>query len=70
MSYHCDTPRKTHLSHVDPSLLLGYYFTSLTTFDEFLSSIADVKFPLFSVMEQDLAVHGDDFDVESLNESL
>ncbi|KAJ2962990.1 hypothetical protein NQZ79_g1999 [Umbelopsis isabellina] len=42
-TYHCSIPRKVHISHLDPSMLLGFYCRTEADFDELCNSIAKIN---------------------------
>ncbi|KAI9252413.1 hypothetical protein BDA99DRAFT_521030 [Phascolomyces articulosus] len=51
-TYHCTIPRKIHISHLDPSMLLGFYCRTRQEFDDFcdhISQIATVHTPIFTI---------------------
>ena len=41
-TYHCTMPRKTHISHLDPSMLLGFYCRTEQEFNDFCDHINQV----------------------------
>ncbi|RUS14181.1 hypothetical protein BC937DRAFT_94223 [Endogone sp. FLAS-F59071] len=51
-TYHCDVPRKIHISHLDPSMLLGFYCKTRTDFDAFCARVAKKHTPIFTIDEQ------------------
>ncbi|RUP42759.1 hypothetical protein BC936DRAFT_138119 [Jimgerdemannia flammicorona] len=77
-TYHCDTPRKIHISHLDPSMLLGFYCRTRGEFDDFCARVMKVakKYtPIFTIDEQapeydDDVRSEDDFGVLSGEEGL
>jgi len=42
-SYHCSIPRKVHISHLDPSMLLGFYCRTEADFNSFCGSLAEIN---------------------------
>ena len=42
-TYHCTIPRKIHISHLDPSMLLGFYCRTREEFNDFCDYITQVN---------------------------
>lgn len=42
-TYHCTIPRKIHISHLDPSMLLGFYCKTEQEFNAFCERINSVS---------------------------
>ncbi|KAI8577509.1 hypothetical protein K450DRAFT_252018 [Umbelopsis ramanniana AG] len=56
-SYHCSIPRKIHISHLDPSMLLGFYCRTEDDFNNFCDTLSKInqmykKAPLLTVDEE------------------
>ncbi|KAG2219552.1 hypothetical protein INT45_013211 [Circinella minor] len=51
-TYHCTIPRKTHISQLDPSMLLGFYCRTEQEFNDFcdhITQLATVHTPIFTI---------------------
>eukprot|EP00158_Paraphelidium_tribonemae_P003965 Partr_v1_DN26492_c0_g1_i7_m23754 putative cysteine peptidase len=70
LSYHCDILRRTSMSSMDPSLVIGHYFCNCSEFDDFFMKHAeshpDTEMSLFS-MAQSAPVLDDNLDLISMN---
>ncbi|CAG8782213.1 2210_t:CDS:10, partial [Dentiscutata erythropus] len=61
-TFHCDTIRKIHISHLDPSMLLGFYCRTADDFEDFCRRVEEIseKYkPVFTIA-QEAPVYGDD----------
>ncbi|KAI9495554.1 hypothetical protein BDB00DRAFT_760092 [Zychaea mexicana] len=66
-TYHCTIPRKIHISHLDPSMLLGFYCRTKEEFDDFcnhITQIASVHTPIFTIEQ-----HAPEYDEDVRSEN-
>ncbi|KAI8993363.1 hypothetical protein BDB01DRAFT_776060 [Pilobolus umbonatus] len=53
-TYHCTTPRRIHISNLDPSMLIGFYCRTPNEFDIFchqISMISQKHTPIFTIQQ-------------------
>ncbi|KAI8379448.1 uncharacterized protein BYT42DRAFT_327482 [Radiomyces spectabilis] len=54
-TYHCTIPRKVHISHLDPSMMLGFYCSNESEFHLFCERISEIArqcTPIFTIEQR------------------
>ncbi|KAI8144537.1 hypothetical protein BJV82DRAFT_607635 [Fennellomyces sp. T-0311] len=67
-TYHCTIPRKIHISHLDPSMLLGFYCRTRDEFDAFCDHITQIAAVHTAIFTIDHCAPEYDEDVRSEND--